>query len=326
MAHRVEVARIREELVDAIKFGEEERARRLLSQLDLEPWGARAMVEAMLEDEDSLVRQAAVFGLGEFGGADSVGRLEQQLLIEETRGDYDGEAVVEDIIRALGRIDEPGARQSLVRRLERMTAGRPERSDVNMLALALWQRRSPELIPPVCHALERLTLRAPHGLHGLRVLLETPVAEDFRTWARDLDISLALKTEVLALLTEELPDELVSTLSAFVLTAQRLSEEEVRQEPEAEFYCEGVFRLLLLEWARVEPILTEEEHGALRAACQRLISATYPNPSLWAARMLQRVGRPEDAHFLEAHCPADPIPAKVFHEASRALLASGGNG
>src|SRR3954449_12004401 len=106
MAHKIDVARIRDEMVQAFKWGEEDRVRSLIPQLGTGAKQIRAALEAMLEAPDSLVRQAAAFGLGELGGAASAKRLEEQLAIEEARGDYDGEAVVEDIVRALGRIEE----------------------------------------------------------------------------------------------------------------------------------------------------------------------------------------------------------------------------
>jgi hypothetical protein len=68
----------------------------------------------MLEEPMGLVRQAAAFSLGELGGPAVVQRLEQQLALEEARGDHDGDAVVEDITRALGRIKGAGARASLL--------------------------------------------------------------------------------------------------------------------------------------------------------------------------------------------------------------------
>ena len=61
-------------------------------------------------------------GLGELGGAASGKRLGQQLASEGAKGDYGSEAVVEDIIRALGRIEDTSARAPLVRRLERLAA------------------------------------------------------------------------------------------------------------------------------------------------------------------------------------------------------------
>ena len=57
----------------------------------------------------------------------------------------------------------------------------------------------------------------------------------------------------------------------------------------------------------------------MRAVARGLIAATFPNPSPLAAVMLEVVGRPEDADFLDAHCPAYPTLAKVFHDAARVL-------
>jgi hypothetical protein len=75
--------------------------------------------------------------LGELGGAATARRLEQQLALEEARGDYDGASVVESLIEALGRIKEAGTRAPLVRRLERLAAGTPEPDDVSAVACAL---------------------------------------------------------------------------------------------------------------------------------------------------------------------------------------------
>ena len=101
MVSRRDTGQVRDELVAAVKQGDEARARTLVFQLGDGPKQVRAVLEARLEDVQGLVRQAAAFGLGELGGAASVRRLEQQLTVEEARGDYDGEAVVEDIVRAL---------------------------------------------------------------------------------------------------------------------------------------------------------------------------------------------------------------------------------
>jgi hypothetical protein len=105
-----DVALVQEELVSAVKQGDEALARKRVFQLGTGPRQVRALLEAMLEEPAALMRQAAVFGLGELGGTASVRRLEQQLALEEARRDYDGAAVVEDITRALGRIEETGAR------------------------------------------------------------------------------------------------------------------------------------------------------------------------------------------------------------------------
>jgi hypothetical protein len=63
------VAKSLEALIDAFKFGEEDRARLLVSQLGEGPEQIRTVLEAMLEDSHGIARQAAVFGLGELGGA-----------------------------------------------------------------------------------------------------------------------------------------------------------------------------------------------------------------------------------------------------------------
>ncbi|WNG61243.1 hypothetical protein F0U59_45935 [Archangium gephyra] len=228
----LDVARIQEELVSAVKQGDEALARKLLFQLGAGPRQVRAVLEAMLEEPTSLVRQAAVFGLGEVGGAASVRRLEQQLALEEARQDYDGEAVAEDITRALSRIEDASARASLVRKLERLVASKPERSDINELACALWRRRHPGLIATVRKSLEELALPVPHGLHGLRVLLEKS-PEELVLWARVPSIPPEDKTRVLVLLQEEIPDSLVPVLLAFISTAQALLEPAIREQGEA---------------------------------------------------------------------------------------------
>lgn len=324
MAHRVEVAQIREELVDAFKFGEEERARSLLSQLDLEPWGARALLEAMLEDEDSLVRQAAAFGLGELGGTDSVRRLDQQLLIEEARGDYDGEAVVEDIVRALGRIPEPEARACLIRRLARMAAGSPELSDLSFLALALWRRRSPDLIAPVRQALERLALGEPHALHGLRVLLEKS-PEELCAWALDPTVPVEFKTRVLVVLEEEVPKELEPILPAFIFAARPLVDEAAQRKGEEAYYCERLFRLLSFHRERLLAGLPPEARSSLRAVARGVVGSPSINCASQAVSLLAFVGEPEDAALIEAHSPTEPRLALKFRDAARALRGPQGN-
>jgi HEAT repeat protein len=321
MAHKIDVARIRDELVQAFKWGEEDRVRSLIPQLGTGPKQIRAALEAMLEAPDSLVRQAAAFGLGELGGAASAKRLEEQLSIEEARGDYDGEAVVEDIVRALGRIEEASARAPLVRRLERLAAtSQPARSDIGELARALWRRRHPDLLPVVRRSLERISLPAPHGLHGLLPLLEKSPT-DLAVWARDPAVPSEHKTRVLVVLEEDVPDAWVPVLPAFISTAEALSEQDLRQDGDAEHYCERLLSLLLTDRERLLPALPESARSALRTVARRLISATFPNPSISAAVVLESIGRPEDAAFLEAHCPEYPTLAKVFHDAAKALRA-----
>ncbi len=319
MALKVDVAEIQDELIEALRFGEEDRARELVQQMGEDPSQVRTVLEAMLGDSYGLARQAAVFGLGQLGGAASARRLEQQLAVEEARGDYDGEAVVEEIVRTLGRMDAPGARTSLMRRLERVTAGRPERSEMNLLALALWRRRHPEVLPVVRQGLERLSPSAPQGLLGLLLLLEKS-PEEITAWAREPGVPLEEKTQVLMVLAEDVPDSHIPCLTAFVVMAGTLMEEK-RPVPEAEHYCERLFGLLLSDRARLLVGLPAEARASLRAVARSLIAATVPNPSLLAAEMLEAVGRPEDASFLQAHRPASPTLAKVFDDAARHLLA-----
>jgi HEAT repeat protein len=86
-------------LIEALREGDEARARAQVTQLGAHK--ARPLLEAMLEDADAAVRQAAAFGLGELGGAASTKRLEHQLALEQARRSRDGAAVVEAITQAL---------------------------------------------------------------------------------------------------------------------------------------------------------------------------------------------------------------------------------
>ncbi|HEX8702813.1 MAG TPA: hypothetical protein VF815_28520, partial [Myxococcaceae bacterium] len=273
---------------------------------------------AMLEDSRGLVRQAAAFGLGELGGEASVRRLEQQLALEEARGDYDGEAVVEDITRALGRIEEASARAPLIRRLERLAATKHEHSDVYELARALWKRRHPGLIPVVKRNLERISLTPPHGLHGLLVLLEKSPA-DLGTWAQDPVVPVEHKTRALVVLEEDVPDTLIPVLSSFISTAQALMELAVSQRGGPASFCESLFALLLRHQERILPLLSEEARLSLRRVAVRLVAAVSLNCAVRAAVILRLVGRPEDAAVLETYCPTDPTLAKVFNDAARTL-------
>ncbi|HLL05691.1 MAG TPA: hypothetical protein VK539_34290 [Myxococcaceae bacterium] len=320
MARKVDVTQIRDELIQAFKEGDEARARAHVFQLGGEPRQVRAALEAMLEAQEGLVRQAAAFGLGELGGAASIKRLERQLTIEEARGDHDGHAVAGDITRALGRIEGGRARASLVRRLERLAAGKPERSDVNELARALWRKRHPELISPVRKSLEKISLPAPHGLHGLLVLLEKS-PEELLAWASDSSVPVGDKARVLAVLEEDVPGALLPVLPAFIATAHTLVEMAMPQarRRETENYCERLFSLLLLDKDRFLPALQQQARAMLRSVARNLIAATFPLSSLWAVAMLEAVGLPEDAEFVEAHRPDDPGFAKDFDEVAQAL-------
>jgi len=280
---------------------------------------ARPLLEAMLEDTEAIVRQAAAFGLGELGGASSARRLEHQLVLEEARGDHAGAAVVESLTRALGHLKGASARSSLSRRLERMTsAGGPAPDDLNEVACALWRHRHPTLIPLLRRTLENSALAGPTVLHGLLVLLEKS-PEELREWAADSAIPIELKGQVLTVLAEDLPEELIATLPTFIASALPLVDTAVKQKGVASGYCADLFSLLLRNPGRL-PRLPEDTLPALRDMARRLVAATLAlKCALQAAVLLKHLGRPEDAAQLEAHRPADPVLAKVFDDAAQAL-------
>ncbi|WP_257446447.1 HEAT repeat domain-containing protein [Archangium lipolyticum] len=317
----MDMKQLRDELVDACAWGEEERARALVSRIGEQPRRARTLLDSMLKDPDARVRQAAAFGLGVLGGAASARRLEQQLAIEEARSDYDGESVVEAIVSALGRIEETSVRAPLVRRLERLAEDTPEPGDVFPVVHALWKRRHPELLPVVRRSLEKLIPARYKSLQGLLVLLEkTP--EELRTWAIDPSIPVEHKTGVINVLEEELPAEQLSTLPSFISAARTLLANAAGQRDERDpvaYYCECLASLLLRHKEQVLPALPEETRSELRDLARKLIVVTAPNSSLRAAVLLQLIGQPEDAALIEAHRPAEPTLAKVFDDAVRAL-------
>jgi hypothetical protein len=226
------------------------------------------------------------------------------------------------ITRALGHLEEVSARAGLLRRLERLAAGRPEPADVTALARALWRHRHPDLLPAVRRGLEALASLAPNSLHGLLLLLERS-PEELRAWALDASVPVALKARVLTVLEEEVPDALASTLPAFLSTASAQAETAVGQRGEAASYCERLFSLLLLHRERLLGALPEEARSELRAVAQRLVAAVSLNCAIRAAALLGCVGLPEDAALLAAHRPADPGLATVFEEAARALRERG---
>jgi HEAT repeat protein len=316
MAHKLDVTRWQEELVEACKYGDEARARALVAQPGARK--ARDLLEDMLASPDALARQAAAWGLGELGGAASARRLEQQLALEEAREDHDGASVVEAITQALGCIEDASSRASLVRRLRRLTTGRPDLANVNTMARALWRRRHPDLRPVVRQTLEQLALPPPTSLHGLLLLLEKS-PEELRAWAKDMSVPVEYKTEVLTVLAEEIPDALLPTLPSFISAAHALLETAVSQQGTASYYCEDLLSLLLLHKERVLPSLPREAHSELRAMARRLVAGVSLNGSLRAAVLLEHVGRPEDAAIIEAHRPAEPVLAKVFNDAAQAL-------
>jgi len=315
MAREVDMKHWREELVAACRFGEMARARVLVRQPG--PRKARALLESMLEADEGLVRQAAVFGLAELGGAASARRLEQQLVREEARGDREGDSVAEAITQVLGELEETGARASLVRRLERLAVGKPDLGDVNTIARALWHKRHPELLPVVRRSLEKLALSGLNSLGGLLVLLEKS-PEALQSWAADGSVSVEHKTEVLTVLEEEVPETLVPAVLAFISTAHALLRGAVSQE--AVYYCERLFILLLRHREQLISLLPPESRAELREVARRRVEAfTIHQGSLRAAVLLQYVGQSEDADLLLAHRPAEPILAKVFDEAIAAL-------
>lgn len=318
MAYKQDVSRIRAQLVQAVKEGDETRARSMVLQLGAGRRQIRAALETMLNDSDSLVRQAAAFGLGELGGAASTQRLERQLALEEARDDHDGAAVIEDITQALGRIQDGTARAGLVRRLERLAQGTPERSDINELAGVLWKQRHPDLLPAVRRSLGTISLPEPHGLHGLQVLLEKSPTE-LDAWVRDPAVSVRDKSRVLAVLAEDVPDTLVPVLPTFISAAIALSEETLKQDREAVHLYDRLFRLLLRYEKRLFAELPKASREELRAAARRLIATTFPNASPQAALVMEVVGRPDDAGFLEEHAPEYPTLAKVFRDAAQTL-------
>lgn len=319
MPRELDLEQWKDDLVRACKSGEEEQARALVLQPG--PRKARALLEAMMEDEEGLVRQAAAFGLGELGGAASARRLEQQLVREEARGNYDGDSVAEAITQALGRLKGAGARSSLIRRLQRSSVGAMDPADLCTLVRALWRRRHPELLPPVREALKPLTSAAPTALHGLLVLLEmTP--EELRIWGQDMSIPIEIKEEILSVLTEDIPDVLVSILPSFISTAHALLETTRREEEAVSSYYQALLSLLLRHGEHVIPLLSPETRSELRTLARTLVAApALLNCAIRAAVLLQYVGSPEDADLLLAHRPAEPILAKVFDDAARTLRA-----
>ncbi|HSP81749.1 MAG TPA: hypothetical protein VLQ93_24735 [Myxococcaceae bacterium] len=189
---------------------------------------------------------------------------------------------------------------------------------MSALAHALWRRRHPELLPVVRETLELLTPPASMSLHGLLLLLEKS-PEELRAWLRDASVPVNHKTGVLVVLDAEVPDEWVSTLPAFISTAHEQVETAERQRGEASYYCERLFSLLLLHRERLLPLLLDEARSELRTVARRLVVAPSLNCSSRAAALLPYVGQPEDAALIEAHRPAEPILARVFDDAARAL-------
>ncbi len=310
---------LQEELIDAVHECDEDRARELVAQLGKQPRKARALLEGMLAAPDATVRQAAAFGLGALGGAASARVLEKQLAVEEARKDHDGESVVEEITRALGHIEEAGARTTLLRRLERLTTGNPELGDVNTVARALWRRRHSDMLPVVRQSLERLAPLQSRTLQGLQLLLEKS-PEEFHPWAIDPSVPVDHKTGVLLLLEEDMPEALVSTLPAFISAAHALATmAATNRKSAAADYCDRLFSLLLLHGEQLLLSFPQETRSKLHDLTRTLVAAPVPVCYLRAAALLQFIGQPEDATLLEAHRPAEPVLAKVFDDAAQAL-------
>lgn len=278
----------------------------------------RSHLETMLSDPDALVRQAAAFGLGELGGAASARCLERQLALEEARGDHDGASVADAITHALGRIEQAGARASLVRRLERLIAQGTDLADVNALARALWRRRHPDLLSPVREALARLASPGLNSLRGLLLLLEKS-PEELAAWAHAPSVPVRHKTEVLTVLEEELPGLLVPTLPSFISAALARVEPAATKDAEDAYYCERLLLLLLRHPEYLLPTLPEEARAGLRALARSLVPALSPNCAFQAVALLRLIGQPEDAVLIEAHRPEDSIGARAFDEAAAAL-------
>lgn len=323
MTSKTDIERVRAVLVAAVGEGDKTRARALVRGLDARR--ARALLEAMLDHEDARVRQAGAFGLGALGGTASAHRLEKQLEVEEARGGYDAASVIEIITEALGHIADISARGGLLRQLERLTGSRVSPSDVNTLARALWRKRHPELRPAVQRALERLPPASAASLRGLLVLLEMSPGQ-LRAWAEDVQVPVALKAEVLPVLEEEVPDELVAVLPAFISMARVQASSAVPQSRgDALTFCERLFILLMLDDKRLLTALPAEARVQLRETARTLVAAKSLRCSLWAATVLQYVGLPEDVPLLEAHRPEDATFAEVF-DRTILTLHPGGRG
>ncbi|KFA87246.1 hypothetical protein Q664_49170 [Archangium violaceum Cb vi76] len=304
-------------MVAAVGEGDETRARALVRGLDARR--ARTLLEAMLDHEDARVRRAGAFGLGALAGTSSARRLEMQLEVEEARGGYDAASVIEVITEALGHIADSSARSGLLRQLERLTGPRVSPSDVNTLARALWRRRHPELRPAVARALERLPPAAVASLRGLSVLLEKSPGQ-LRAWAEDVQVPVALKAEVLPVLEEEVPEEWVAVLPAFISMARALAPSAVPQlRGDALSFCERLFILLMLDDKRLLTALPTEARVQLRETARTLVAAKSLRCALWAATVLQYVGQPGDVPLLEAHRPEDATFAEVFDRTIQVL-------
>jgi len=199
-----------------------------------------------------------------------------------------------------------------------MSAGKPELGDVNTMARALWRRRHPDLLPSVRHALEQLAPLSMNSLRGVLLLLEKS-PEELRAWVLAPSVPVEHKTEVLAVLDEELPDELLPLIPSFISVASPLADTAVKQQGEAAYYCERLLLLMLSHKERIFSALPTEARSDVHAVARKLVASVAPNCAGRATLLLRAIGQPEDAALIEAHRPTDPMLARSFDEAAQAL-------
>ncbi|WNG58137.1 HEAT repeat domain-containing protein [Archangium gephyra] len=319
MAREIDLTQWQSELVDAFRWGEHERARSLVMTLrEAQPRRVHGTLEQMLQSPDGKVRQAAVFALGELGGPTSARRLEQQLLLEESRGDSDASSVVQVITQSLSRLESASSRATLIRRLNRLAAGTPEGSDVDDVVYALWRKRHPELIPPVRGALERLSPPVSEGLRALLRLLESS-PQELRVWIEDGSVPVEQKTKVLTVLDEAVPEELEPVLPSFIFLAESMIEMASTKKGQERRFCDRLFTLLLLHRERLLPTLPSNARTILREVARRMVAAPETVRIIKAATLLEYVGWREDADLLAEHKPQDEVLGRVYEEAVQVL-------
>ncbi|OJT19995.1 hypothetical protein BO221_32885 [Archangium sp. Cb G35] len=285
---------------------------------EAQPGRVHGVLEQMLQSPDGKVRQAAVFALEELGGPTSARRLEQQLLLEESRGDSDASSVVQVITQALSQLEIASLRATLVRRLNRLAAGAPEGSDVDDVVYALWRKRHPELIPAVRGALERISPPASEGLRALLRLLESSLQELW-VWIEDGSVPVEQKTKVLTVLDEAVPEELEPVIPSFIFLAGSMIETASTKKGQERRFCDRLFTLLLLHRERLLPALPSNARTILREVARRMIAAPETVRIIKAATLLVYVGRREDADLLEQHKPQDEVLARMYEEAAEVL-------
>ncbi|HSP82040.1 MAG TPA: hypothetical protein VLQ93_26195 [Myxococcaceae bacterium] len=135
-----------------------------------------------------------------------------------------------------------------------------------------------------------------------------------------MSVPLNLKSEVLAVLTEEIPDAFISTLPSFISMAHASLGMTEDEEGAVSAYCLELLSLLLRHREHLPPRLPPEARSELRAVARTLVaSRTLINCSTRAAVLLRYVGLPEDADLLMAHRPTDATFAAVFDESIQAL-------